>query len=91
MITFTAVAIAVLVISLANLYRLAAGRTAFDRMLALAAIGTNTIALIVLAGFIFARPGMFADIAIAYALLNLLSVVVITKYLELRPESKTWR
>lgn len=87
MITVTGVAVVIVFISLVNMYRLVAGRTAFDRMLALAAIGTNTIALILLTGFIFARPALFADIAIAYALLNLLSVVVITKYLELRPES----
>ena len=86
MITFTGIAIAIVVISLINLYRLAAGRTAFDRMLALAATGTNSIALVLLAGFIFDRPALFTDIAIAYALLNLLSVVVITKYLELRLE-----
>ena len=86
MIPFTGVAIAIVVISVVNVYRLAAGRTAFDRMLALAAIGTNSIALILLAGFIYARPALFTDIAIAYALLNLLSVVVLTKYLELRLE-----
>lgn len=86
MITFTAVAFAVIAISVVNVYRLAAGHTAFDRMLALAAIGTNSIALILLAGFIFARPGLFTDIAIAYALLNLVLVVAITKYLEQRLE-----
>jgi multicomponent Na+:H+ antiporter subunit F len=87
MITFTAVAFLIVMISLVNVYRLTAGRTVFDRMLALAAIGTNSIVLALLTGFIYARPELFTDIALTYALLNLILVVVITKYLELRPES----
>ena len=84
--TFTAVAVAIMIISVINLYRLSIGPSVFDRVLALAAIGTNSIALIALIGFIFARPDMFADVAIAYALLNLVVVVAIAKYLELRAE-----
>lgn len=86
MIIYTGVTIAIAVISVVNVYRLIAGNTTFDRMLALAAIGTNSIALILLVGFIFGRPALFTDLAIGYALLNVLSVVVITKYLELRME-----
>jgi multicomponent Na+:H+ antiporter subunit F len=87
MTTFTAVVPVIVLISVVNLYRLAAGRTVFDRMLALAAIGTNSIALVALAGFIFARPDMFVDLVIAYAVLNFLGVVVVSKYLEQRMEA----
>ncbi len=82
MTTFTAVAIAILVISMVNVFRLANGPTVFDRTLAVAAIGANTIALISIMGFLFARPEMFVDVAIAYSLLAFIGVVVLTKYLE---------
>ena len=82
MTTFTAVAIAIVVISMVNVFRLTFGPTVFDRTLAVAAIGANTIALISIMGFLFARPEMFVDVAIAYALLAFIGVVVLAKYLE---------
>jgi multicomponent Na+:H+ antiporter subunit F len=80
--TFTAVAIAIVVISTVNLLRLTIGPTVFDRTLAVAAIGANTIALVSVMGFMLARPEMFVDIAIAYSLLAFIGVVVLAKYLE---------
>jgi multicomponent Na+:H+ antiporter subunit F len=65
-----------------NLFRLAVGPTVFDRTLAVAAIGANTIGLISVMGFMFARPEMFVDVAIAYSLLAFIGVVVLAKYLE---------
>lgn len=82
MTTFTAVAIAIVVISTVNLLRLTIGPTVFDRTLAVAAIGANTIALVSVMGFMLARPEMFVDIAIAYSLLAFIGVVVLAKYLE---------
>lgn len=81
MTTFTAVAVAIVAISAINIIRLSIGRTVFDRTLAAAAIGANTIALIPVLGFIYARPDMFVDIAIAYSLLAFIGVVVLAKYL----------
>jgi multicomponent Na+:H+ antiporter subunit F len=82
MTTFTAVAIAIVVISMVNVLRLTIGPTVFDRTLAVAAIGANTIALVSVMGFMFARPEMFVDVAIAYSLLAFIGVVVLAKYLE---------
>jgi multicomponent Na+:H+ antiporter subunit F len=82
--TFTAVAIAIVAISVLNVVRLTIGHTVFDRTLAAAAIGANTIALITVIGFIFARPDMFVDVAIAYSLLGFIGIVVLAKYLEQR-------
>ena len=82
MTNFTAVAIAIVVISAVNVFRLTFGPTIFDRTLAVAAIGANTIALISVMGFMIARPEMFVDVAIAYSLLAFLGVVVLAKYLE---------
>ena len=82
MTTFTAVAIGIVVISMVNVLRLTIGPTVFDRTLAVAAIGANSIALISVMGFMFARPEMFVDVAIAYSLLAFIGVVVLAKYLE---------
>jgi multicomponent Na+:H+ antiporter subunit F len=84
MTTFTAIAIAILAISALNVFRLTIGPTVFDRSLAAAAIGANTVALVTVIGFIFARPDMFVDVAIAYSLLGFIGIVVLAKYLEQR-------
>jgi multicomponent Na+:H+ antiporter subunit F len=79
---FVAAAIVIVVLSAISLYRVVAGSSVFDRVLAAGAIGTNAIALLALTGFIFERPDMFVDMAIAYGLLNFIGTVAITKYLE---------
>jgi multicomponent Na+:H+ antiporter subunit F len=86
MTTFTWVAIAVILISMANLLRLGLGPTVFDRVLALSAFGTSSITIVALGGFIFGRPELFVDVAIAYSLLNFIGTVVLSKYLEQRRE-----
>ena len=62
--------------------RVARGPTVFDRLLAAGAIGTNAIAFLAIAGFIFERPDMFVDLALSYALLNFIGAVAAAKYLE---------
>ena len=64
--------------------RVVRGPTVFDRLLAAGAIGTNTIAFLAIAGFIFERPDMFVDLALSYALLNFIGTVAAAKYLERR-------
>lgn len=64
------------------LYRLAAGPTIFDRILAASLVGTNGFILLVLIGFIYQRIDMFIDIAITYALLNFIVSVALVKYFE---------
>lgn len=61
-------------------YRVLKGPTVFDRLLGVGAIGTKTLVLICLVGFIFERIDMFIDIALAYAILNFISVLAISKY-----------
>lgn len=63
------------------LYRAAFGPTAFDRIVAVNMIGTKTVVVIVLIGYIYERPYFF-DIALLYALLNFIAVIAITKYVE---------
>ena len=79
---YVALSIAVVSVSFVALYRLIVGPNVFDRILAAGAIGTNAIGLLVLIGFVFERPDMFVDMAIAYSLLNFVGSVIIAKYLD---------
>ncbi len=65
-----------------NFYRVAAGPTIFDRLIAVGLIGNNAVLLIVFMGFIYGRADMFLDLAITYAILNFVGVVALGKYLE---------
>ena len=82
---FTLGAAIVVAISAAGFYRIVAGRTVYDRLLAAGAVGTNAIVLLALTGFIFERPEAFVDLALAYALLNFIAAVAVGKYLEAHP------
>ena len=79
---YVALSIAVVSVSLVALYRLIVGPNVFDRILAAGAIGANAIGLLVLIGFVFERPDMFVDMAIAYSLLIFVGSVIIAKYLD---------
>ncbi|HSG05850.1 MAG TPA: monovalent cation/H+ antiporter complex subunit F [Nitrospiria bacterium] len=63
-------------------FRVLAGPTVFDRMLGLNGISTKAIILLVLIGTIYERLDMFVDIAVGYAILNLVGALAAAKYLE---------
>ena len=81
---FISAAVAIVGISLVTLYRVVISRIIFNQLLAVGAVGTNTIALMALIGFIFNRPNMFIDLALTYALLNFVATVAAAKVLEHR-------
>ncbi len=64
------------------LYRVLRGPTVFDRVLGLNGISTKAIILLIVIGIYFERVDMFIDISTGYALLNLVGVLAVTKYLE---------
>lgn len=61
-------------------YRVVKGPTVFDRLLGANAIGTSTIVLILLLGVLIKRLELFIDIALAYAILNFIGTLIISKY-----------
>lgn len=63
------------------LQRVFQGPTIFDRMNGLGVITADTILLIVLFGFLDNQPGMYVDLAMAYAMMGCLGSVVLAKYL----------
>ncbi|MFO7866217.1 MAG: monovalent cation/H+ antiporter complex subunit F [Candidatus Aminicenantes bacterium] len=69
------------VIILIPLYRVLRGPTLFDRMLGAGAIGTKTMVLVIVIGFIFDRIDMFIDITLAYAVLNFIGTIAVARYL----------
>jgi multicomponent Na+:H+ antiporter subunit F len=77
---FVAVGIFLLLLVFLCLYRCIKGPTIFDRIIAVGAIGTQVMVLLVVIGFIYKRENMFIDLAMAYALLNFVGTVVIAKY-----------
>ena len=80
------IAIIIAVLTAISLYRIAAGPTIFDRIIAAGLVGTNGFILLVLIGFIYDRIDMFVDLAIAYALLNFIIAIAFGKYFDRRRE-----
>ncbi|HEY50612.1 MAG TPA: pH regulation protein F [Dehalococcoidia bacterium] len=76
------VTVLIAVLTAISLYRVAVGKTIFDRIIAAGLVGTNGFIILVLIGFLFQRIDMFIDIAIAYALLNFVIVIVLGKYFD---------
>jgi multicomponent Na+:H+ antiporter subunit F len=76
---FAAAAIALLVSIALVLARGWMGPTVYDRVLASNTIGTFAVGLMAVYGFLTDRPE-FLDIAIVYALLNVLSTLAILKF-----------
>jgi multicomponent Na+:H+ antiporter subunit F len=83
---FITVASIIVGLSFVAFLRVIIGRSIFNQLLAVSAVGTNTIALMAVIGFIFTRPSMFIDLALTYALLNFVGTVAAAKVLERRSE-----
>ncbi|OQX53359.1 MAG: pH regulation protein F [Candidatus Aminicenantes bacterium 4484_214] len=79
---FTLMAVYLTIIIFVSLYRVLTGPRLMDRMLGAGAIGTKTMVLILLIGYMFDRIDMFIDITLAYAVLNFIGVIAIAKYVE---------
>ncbi len=69
-----------------GLYRVFAGPTVFDRLVAIALLSVNGVILLVFIGFAFDRPSLFLDIALAFALLAFLLPIALGRYFEDRDD-----
>ncbi|MDI6654487.1 MAG: monovalent cation/H+ antiporter complex subunit F [Candidatus Hydrothermarchaeota archaeon] len=78
---FLAVALVIVFTSFLVLYRAIAGPRIYDRALAVNVIGTKTVVLLALIGFIYGRPH-FLDIALVYAIINFIATLAFLKYIE---------
>ncbi len=80
--TYTGIYLSLLI--LISLYRAVSGPTVLDRLIGVNAIGSKTIALLILIGLIYRRVDMFVDIALAYAMLNFIAVLASARYFQKR-------
>jgi len=78
---FMATALLIVVTIILALYRATVGPEVYNRVAAVNVIGTKTIVLLVIIGYIFERP-LFFDISLLYALLNFIGTLAFAKYLE---------
>lgn len=76
---FSAVAVLLLVAVSLALLRAVLGPSVFDRLLATNVIGTFTVLLLAVIGFLTGRPE-FLDLALVYGLLNVIGTVAVLKF-----------
>ena len=76
---FAAAALALLATIALALARAILGPTVFDRLIAANAVGTSAVLLLSTIGFLTGRPE-FLDLAIVYALLNVVGTIAALKF-----------
>lgn len=76
---FVVAMVAVLATMLLALIRAILGPTVFDRVLAANMVGTKTVLLIAVAGFLTGRPE-WLDLAILYALMNFTGMIALLRF-----------
>jgi len=79
---FLWISITLALLVLVCLYRGIFGPGFLNRIVAVNVIGTKTVVILTLMGFIYQRPDMFIDTALGYALLNFIGTLAAAKYLE---------
>lgn len=83
---FIGISMALSLLVLLCLYRAVFGPFITNRIVGVSAIGTKTLIILLLMGFIYDRVDMFVDISIAYALLNFITILAAAKYFEIKGE-----
>jgi multicomponent Na+:H+ antiporter subunit F len=76
---FAITAVALLIALALCLIRIAKGPTLFDRVIAGNTIGTLSVLLLAVIGYVYGRPA-FIDLAITYALLNIIGTIAVLKF-----------
>ncbi len=78
---FLAAAAALIAAMILALARAFAGPTVYDRILAVNHIGSQTVLLIAVMGFVTGRPD-FLDISLLYALINFVATIAVLRYVK---------
>ncbi len=80
---FVAVGLGMCILVFLVLYRVIFGPGVFNRIAAISAIGTKTLIILLVLGYVYNRVDMFIDISMVYALLNFIGCIAAAKYLEM--------
>ena len=78
---YLVVSLAILVTMVLALVRALRGPTVYDRVLAVNMFGTKTVLLLSVIAFLFGRPD-FLDLALAYALINLVGILAVLEFFQ---------
>ncbi|MBS3985736.1 MAG: hypothetical protein KGZ66_09070 [Selenomonadales bacterium] len=71
-----------MLLTFASLYRAVVGPTPADRVVAINVIGTKTVVVLMLIGYIFHEVPYYLDVAIVYALISFLLTIGVARYIE---------
>ena len=81
------VSIAILVTMVLALVRALLGPSVYDRVLAVNVFGTKTVLLLAVMAFLNGRPD-FLDLALAYALINMVGILAVLEFFQSRSSRK---
>lgn len=82
------VSIAILVTMVLALIRALLGPSVYDRVLAVNVFGTKTVLLLSVIAFLYGRPD-FLDLALAYALINMVGILAVLEFFQSRSLRKS--
>lgn len=82
---FAGVSIAILVTMVLAVIRALRGPSVYDRLLAVNMFGTKTALLLAVSAFLMDRAD-FLDLALAYALINLVGILAVLEFFQNRSE-----
>ncbi|MEE9396397.1 MAG: monovalent cation/H+ antiporter complex subunit F [Methylococcales bacterium] len=83
---FTVAAFAVLLSMSLAVIRALRGPTVFDIILAVNSIGTKTVLLIAIMGFLNGRPD-FLDLGLVYTMINFIGTIAVLRFIESKQEA----
>lgn len=82
---YVLVSIAILITMGLALVRALLGPSVYDRVLAVNMFGTKTVLLLSVIAFLYGRPD-FLDLALAYALINLVGILAVLEFFQNRSQ-----
>lgn len=85
---YIVVSIAILITMVLALVRALMGPSVYDRVLAVNVFGTKTVLLLSVIAFLYGRPD-FLDLALAYALVNMVGILAVLEFVQNRSRNKT--
>jgi multicomponent Na+:H+ antiporter subunit F len=79
---FQVAAVAAMALSIPYLWRVVVGPGVLDRLVALNGMGSKIPVVVVLVGLSYERADMFVDIALGIFLLNLVTTLLVAKFVK---------
>jgi len=64
------------------------GPTPYDRLIGLSVFSNKVLVVLLLLGVFYEKVSFFLDLAIGYALLNFIGIVVTTRFLRMREQDE---